>query len=79
MAEDNIERKDVITAIFNDVGVNFGDHGETVCRSVEVTEDETVRSLLERLIPERPYQTRKYENFVVLRFAAPMVPVEEPF
>lgn len=80
---------DTIAAIHHQVGVNFGDHGETVLTSVEVAEDETVRALLERLIPQgSKYRNREYDHFVTLRFVMPAPvhdeladaqPVPEPF
>jgi hypothetical protein len=80
---------DTISATLHAVGVNFGDHGETVLTAVEVAEDETVRALLERLIPQGSrYRNREYDHFVTLRFVMPAVvhdnlpgaaPVAEPF
>ena len=69
---DNLE--DTIAATLHAVGTNFGDHGETVVTAVEVAEGETVRALLERLIPTgRRHQPRNYEHFVTLRFVMPAV------
>ena len=63
---------DDISATLHAVGVNFGDHGETVLRAVEVAEDETVRALIERLIPGGgKYRHREYDHFVTLRFVEP--------
>jgi hypothetical protein len=64
---------DPINAQLVTVGVNMGDHGETVVRFVEVDENETVRALLERLLPAgSQYTTRDYDNFVKLGFAQPL-------
>jgi hypothetical protein len=82
---------DAIAATLHAVGVNFGDHGETVLTAVEVGEGDTVRSLLEHVIPVgSAYRGRNYEHFVTLRFVMPKpdvaerpadgsTPVTEPF
>jgi hypothetical protein len=68
---------DRIDAIHMQVGVNMGDHAETTWRSVEVGEDETVRSLMERLIPEgSEWRQRDYDSWVRLSFVQPRPPVE---
>ena len=65
---------DTIAATVHAVATNFGDHAETIITAVEVAEGESVRALLERLIPTgRRYQPRKYEHFVTLRFVMPAV------
>lgn len=81
---------DAIATTLHQVGLNFGDHGETVIRAVEVPEDETVRALMERLVPPAgKYRNRDYDHFVTLRFVMPApvhdnladeaTPTPEPF
>lgn len=63
---------DAIGATLYRVGVNFGDHGETIVTQHEVAHGETVRNLLERLIPAgKPYRPRDYDHYVTLRFVEP--------
>ena len=64
--------QDTIAATIHAVATNFGDHAETIVTAVEVAEDETVRALLERLIPPgHKWRGRDYEHFVTLRFVMP--------
>lgn len=66
----NHARPDSIVAQAVRVGVNFGDHGETVWNSLEVGPNETVRALLERALPVRSYaDSERYDGFVRLSFA----------
>lgn len=74
ITEDERGEPDRIDALFVRVGVNMGDHAETVWRSVEVDPDETVRSLMDRLItPTNKYKARDYEDYVRLQFVEPVV------
>ena len=69
---------DSISALLHAVGVNFGDHGETVVTAVAGVADETVRGRLERLIPAgRRYRNREYGHFVTLRFVLPAAVLDE--
>ena len=64
---------DRIDAIHYRVGVNMGDHAETIWRSVEVGPDETVRELMERLIePGTEWRERDYDSWVRLSFVQPL-------
>lgn len=47
------ERVIGINAMHVEVGVDFGDHGETVSRAVEVSRDETVGELVDRLLTKK--------------------------
>ena len=70
--EPELKTPDRIDAIHMRVGVNMGDHAETIWRSVEVEPDETVRELMERLIPEGSrWQERDYDSWVRLSFVQP--------
>lgn len=63
---------DALSVLLYQVGVNMGDHGETVVKAVEVDDEETVRALLDRLIPvSSKWRNREYEHYVVLRFVQP--------
>jgi len=74
ITEEDRGEPDRIDALFVRVGVNMGDHAETVWRSVEVDPDETVRSLMDRLIePTNKYKARDYEDYVRLQFVEPVV------
>lgn len=80
---------DDVAATLHKVGVNFGDHGETVLVAVEVDPDETVQALVDRLIPAgNKWRLRDYEHFITLRLVQPAaepdpdipaVPTTEPF
>jgi hypothetical protein len=68
---------DKINAVHVKVGVNMGDHGETVQNYIEVDETETIRSLLERTMPESKWQPRNYDHYIQLGFARPIEPEED--
>lgn len=62
---------DGITATLVKVAVNCGDHAQDIRRSVEVSPDDTVRDLMERVIEDGKWSQRRYDDHVVLRFIQP--------
>lgn len=71
-AEEADTQRDDIAAVLVSVAVNCGDHAETIQTSVEVRPDETVRDLMERLIPVgSAWNPRKYDNWVRISFVQP--------
>lgn len=71
---------DRIDAILMRVGVHMGDHAETIWRAVEVVDGETVRELMERLLPEgsSTWSQRDYDSWVRLSFVQPRSEAESP-
>ena len=77
--QDEQKQPDRIDAILMRVGVNMGDHAETTWRSVEVGEGETVRDLMERLLPEgERWRPRDYDSWVRLSFVEPRTQAVAP-
>jgi hypothetical protein len=71
-ATDETPPPDALSATLVQVGVNLGDHGETIHRAVEVLPTDTVRDLLDRVIPPPgKYRKRDYDHHVILRFVEP--------
>jgi len=72
MPETEESKLDRIDCIRMQVGVNMGDHAETTWHSFDVGDDETVRDLMERLIPSGDqWRPRDYDNWVRLSFVEP--------
>lgn len=69
-----------IQAQHHRVGVNMGDHAETIVNAIEVLPDETVEALAQRVLDDQPYRgDRPYDDFIVVRIVKPAASEDRPF
>lgn len=73
MDESVEEKPELITVQLHRVNVNMGDHAETVVIHLDISDDATIRELMEKAISASTRWTeREWENQVVLQFAKPI-------